>query len=326
MTFLRSRIPGAATISTAVLCALAGCSGATANTSRTALEQANITVGVFPTVDSAGLFIAQMNGYFAQRGLHVTFKDEPTSQDAVNDQIAGKVDISSADYVTYIDNELDGKASLRIIAGASLMQAGELQLLVPGKSRIRTIRELAGKSIGVAAPGDIATLLVDELLVENGVSPGQVTFVPGTDLPDAPSDLSRGEFDAAPVPEPYVTDGEEAYGVQELADMDQGATENFPLQGYAVTSVWARENPGTLDAFVQALIQGQELADTDRTAVEKAAETYLDVKPETAALISLPDYPLSVTASELDRVEQAMANFGLLPKDGRRFSASAMLG
>lgn len=325
MTFRGIRRPAAAAVPVVVLVALAaGCSTAGADTPP--LQTTDIRVGVFPTIDSAGLFIAQQDGFFAKHGLHVTFKFEQSSQDAVNDQVSQKVDISSADYVTYIDNELSGTAHLRIVAGASLMQARELQLLVPKGSPITSISELAGKTIGVAARGDIATLLVDELLSENNVSPGDVTFKPGTALPDAPADLASGEFAAAPVPEPFATKGEEKYGVQELADMDQGATQNFPLQGYAVTDAWAQQNPGTLRAFVAALEQGQEVADTDRTAVEHAAETFLQVNPETAALISLPDYPLSVTALELDRVEDAMAEFGLLPEKAKKFNASAMLG
>lgn len=327
MTSRKFRSPAAAAASVVALVALAaGCSSTGPGAGTPALQKTSITVGVFPTIDSAGLFVAQMEGYFKARGLNVTLKFEPTSQDAVNDQRAGRIDISSADYVTYINNDVRDNAHLRIIAGASLLKSGELQLLVPAHSQISTIGELAGKTIGVAAPGDIATLLIDELLSENGVPPGRVVYKPGTVLQDAPEDLSKGDFAAAPVPEPFASNGEELYGVQELADLDQGATENFPLQGYAVSDTWAQQNPGTLDAFVAALTQGQQLADADRSVVEKAAEKFLNVPARTAALISLPDFPLSVTSGELERIVHAMAQFGLLPKNDASFNVSSMLG
>ena len=62
-------------------------------------------------------------------------------------------------------------------------------------------------------------------------------------------------------------------GAVKLADLNQGATEQFPIQGYVVTKSWAGHNPGTLRAFITALAQGQEIADTSRRAVEQAMET-----------------------------------------------------
>ena len=55
--------------------------------------------------------------------------------------------------------------------------------------------------------------------------------------------------------------------MQELADLDQGSTQDFPIQGYAVTADWAKKYPNTLKAFTTALSQGQQIADTDRAAV-----------------------------------------------------------
>ena len=78
-------------------------------------------------------------------------------------------------------------------------------------------------------------------------------------------------------PEPFVSGGEAAAGLEELADLDQGATQDFPIQGYAVTADWAKKYPNTLKAFTTALSQGQQLADTDRAAVEEALEKYLGI-------------------------------------------------
>ena len=44
------------------------------------------------------------------------------------------------------------------------------------------------------------------------------------------------------------------------------------MQGCAVTRQWAAVHPGALAAFRAAFEQGQEIADTDRTAVEQAME------------------------------------------------------
>ena len=157
-----------------------------------AVEKADITVGDFPTIDSAGLYIAEMDGLFARQGLDVTIRFASTSQEAVAGQEKGAYDISSADYVTYIDNELKNRDRLKIIAEASVLQANELELIVAPHSTISRVAQLRGKTISVTAPGDIATQLVDSLLSENGISARQVRFKVGVSLPTAGEGLFKG--------------------------------------------------------------------------------------------------------------------------------------
>lgn len=52
--------------SAAIMKLAAGCSGGSA------LEKSSIVVDAFPSIDSAGLYIAQEEGLFAAQGLHVT--------------------------------------------------------------------------------------------------------------------------------------------------------------------------------------------------------------------------------------------------------------
>jgi NitT/TauT family transport system substrate-binding protein len=81
-----------------------------------------------------------------------------------------------------------------------------------------------------------------------------------------------------------------------------------------------------LKAFTTALSQGQEIADTDRAAVEKAVEQYLGIKPSVAAFISLPTFPLGVDAVRLQRVVSAMVRFKLLPPQDGSFKITSMIG
>jgi NitT/TauT family transport system substrate-binding protein len=117
-----------------------------------------------------------------------------------------------------------------------------------------------------------------------------------------------------------------ATGIEELADLDQGSTSDFPIQGYAVTAAWARKYPNTLKAFTTALSQGQRIADTNRAAVETAVEHYLGINLQTAAFISLPAFPLGVDAVRLQRVVNAMVRFKLLPSSDRPFKITTMTG
>jgi NitT/TauT family transport system substrate-binding protein len=309
----------------------AGCSsGSSGGAATLKLEKTDIVVDAFPAIDSAGLYIAQMDGLFAAQGLHVTIVPSetppPTTQSLIDKQLQGAYDITAGDYVTYIDNELAGTAHLRIVAESSFLQPNVLTLLVKSGSSISSIEQLKSKVVSVNAPNDIGTLLVDSLLVEHGISPIEVRFNSNVPFPNVAKELTTNSISAAFTPEPFVSLAEEGAGVKELADLDQGSTQDFPIQGYAVTQAWADKYPNTLKAFNLALSQGQEIADTNRAAVETAIERYLDIPKETAAVISLPTFPLGVDAARLQRVVSAMLRFGLLPPKEASFKVTSMIG
>jgi len=315
----------------AVTMLAAGCSSGSGNgAARLPLEKTSIVVDAFPAIDSAGLYIAQMDGLFAAQGLNVKIVPvgniPPSTQDLINGQVKGTYDITAGDYVTYIDNEVHGMARLRIIAEASFLQPNVLTLLVKSGSAINLISQLKGRTVSVNAPDDIGTLLVDSLLVEHGISSNQVHFNSTVPFPAVGPELKSNAISAAFSPEPFVSLDEETLGIQELADLDQGSTQDFPIQGYAVTQAWAQKNPNTLKAFTSALSQGQEIADTNRAAVEKAVEKYLDIAPSVAAFISLPTFPLGVDPVRLQRVVSAMVRFKLLPPQDNSFKVTSMIG
>jgi NitT/TauT family transport system substrate-binding protein len=317
----------------AVTMLAAGCSsGGSGGGAPLKLEKTNIVVDAFPAIDSAGLYIAQTEGLFAAQGLHVTIvptpKIPPSTQDLIDGQEQGKYDITAGDYVTYIDNQLGvggNKANLRIIAEASFLQPNVLTLLVKGGSQISSVGQLRDGTVSVNASNDIGTLLIDSLLVEHGLTPRQVHYT-NVPFPGVASALTtpKSPIVASFAPEPFVSLDEAGAGLQELADLDQGFTQDFPIQGYAVTAAWARKYPNTLTAFTRALSQGQQIADTDRAAVEEAIEQYLNIPKETAAFISLPTFPLGVDAVRLQRVVNAMKRFGLLPQQ-TRFNVTSMI-
>jgi NitT/TauT family transport system substrate-binding protein len=318
----------------AVTMLAAGCTsgGLGGGAPRLNLEKTNI-VDAFPAIDSAGLYIAQDQGLFAAQGLHVTIvpvkTPPPSTQDLVNGQMQGQYDITAGDYVTYIKDQfgyqVSKKADLRIIAESSFLQPNVLTLLTKGGSQISSVSQLRNKVVSVNAPNDIGTLLVNSLLIAHGLTPAEVHYANVPFPAVAPTLTNPNSFVSASfAPEPFVSFGEAQAGLQELADLDQGATQDFPIQGYAVTAQWAKKYPNTLKAFTTALSQGQQIADTDRAAVEVAIEKYLGITKEAAAFISLPAFPLGVDAVRLQRVVNSMIRFGLLPKD-TKFKITSMI-
>src|ERR1700758_5122453 len=189
------------------------------NAATPGIEQPDLNVAVVPAVDSAGFFVALHQGLFAAHGLHVTFVPAVSSETVINaqalDQPLDRVDISCGNYVSYIqaqENYDQGKrssstsdamvaANLDIFAEGSVMETGAQGLYVMPGSRIRTLADLEGKTIGVNAPGNILYLLAASVLADNGLSVSGVHFA-YYPLPTMAAELQAGKIAAAVLPEP----------------------------------------------------------------------------------------------------------------------------
>jgi NitT/TauT family transport system substrate-binding protein len=206
-----------------------------------------------------------------------------------------------------------------------VMEPGAQGLYVMPGSRIRTLAGLEGKIIGVNAPGNILYLLAASVLADHGlsVSGARFAYYP---LPEMAAMLKAGKIAAAVLPEPFASQAEQSMGVTVLADLDQGATAAFPVQGCAVTRQWAALHPMTLAAFRAAFEQGQQIADTDRAAVEQAMEALpapLGLSRLTAAVMALDDYPVGpVDPVRIQRVADVMREFLGFPV----FDVRSMIG
>jgi len=203
-------------------------------------------------------------------------------------------------------------ADLDIFAEGSVMETGAQGLYVMPGSHIRTLAGLEGKTIGVNAPGNILYLLAASVLADNGLSVSGVHFA-YYPLPAMAAMLKAGKISAAVLPEPFASQAEQSMGVTLLADLDQGATTAFPVQGCAATRQWAAVHPATLAAFRAAFEQGQEIADSSRTAVEQAMEALpspLGVSRMTAAVMAVDSYPTGpVDTVRIQRVADVMGQF-----------------
>ena len=283
-------------------------------------EVSSVIVNVIPTADAAGVYIAEDDGYFAQQGLNVKIVTNPTGNDAIGDLQNGTAQFVQGTDVTFIQAQdvgsFDSKpANLRIVADTSQLQPGNQGLYVmPG--HYDSLQQLvsAHATVGVPADNVLGRLLISSLLTANGDSVNALKyqiFSPEV-LPVA---LAKGAIAAAYLPEPLGTYSEQGVGAQELADLDQGPTANLPVGMITASASWAQAHPNTVAAFQRALNEGQLVADTNRGAVQDALEKWTpDQSRLIAASIAIDSYPLSMSAAQMQRVPDAMYEYGLLSK------------
>lgn len=291
-------------------------------------EKTTLNVGAVPAMDSAGFFVALHDGLFAREGLHINYTPAVSSETAITQQLKGQLDISAGNYVSYVEYDAQHGSPLEVIAEGSVTKQGAQTIFTMPNSRITSLSGLKGKLVGVNAPGNIDYLLDVSVLRQNGINPKTVKFPAGPiAFPQMGGMLAAGQLAAATLPEPFASQAEQKYGAVPLADLNQGATNNFPIEGYVVTKTWAQQNPNTLKRFLAALEIGQEVSDTDRAAVEQAFESLNgpqngQVTKGIAAVMALDTYPIGIDQTRLQRVADVMYQFGVLKK---KFSVAAML-
>jgi NitT/TauT family transport system substrate-binding protein len=306
---------------------LASCSsggdGSSGVSSGPAPEVSSIVVDAVPTADEAGLYIANQRGYFKQQGLSIKIVPILGGEPGMADLQTGKAQIIVGNYVSFILAQIHhtykGKPlDLRIIADGSHMQQGNQAIYVMPDSRFKTVADLTKfhAKVGINTPNNVGEVLFGSLFKENGLNLADINKV-YEPFPLMIAGLATGKLDAAWLPEPFGTIAQETIGAVTLDDFNQGSLQNFPIGAYIGTRQWVQSHPNTVAAFLRALQEGQQVADTDRAAVESALmdkgnlTAAFAATPLQAATMTLDTYPLGMDVPSMQRVSDAMFEFGL---------------
>jgi NitT/TauT family transport system substrate-binding protein len=296
-------------------------------------EQSTIVIDAVPTADAAGLYIAEDNGYFAKQGLTVKIVPINGGEYGMGDLQTGKAQLIEGNYVSFILAQIAGTfaapnpanpaqheparpINMRLIADASQMQAGNQALYVLPSSPYKTVQDLVKHhvAVGVNTLHNIGSVLLGSLLASEGYQVSALTQSPQI-LPLMPSLLAQHKISAVWLPEPFGTEAQQQYGAVQLADFNQGSLQNFPIGTIAGSDSWVQQHPSTIGAFLRAYNEGQQVADTDRAAVEAALVKHVpQLTKEIAATMTLDTYPLVMDVPVMQRVPDAMYEFGLTSK------------
>jgi NitT/TauT family transport system substrate-binding protein len=257
-----------------------------------------------------------------------------------------KVQLVEGNYVSFVLAQIAGKFAapdptktnpgntlplrpidLRIIANSSQMQPGNQALYVMPNSRYKTVADLAKyhATIGINSPNNIAQVLLGSLFAGDGLNLKSIHQIVQPVFPNMPGDLANHTIDAAWLPEPFGTIAQQDFGAVQLADFDQGAIQNFPIGAIVGNEQWVQTHPNTVAAFLRAYDEGQQIADTDRAATEQALVINTHVSKLIAATMTLDNYPLVMDVPVMQRVANAMFEFGVTPNLKQPYDIADMI-
>ncbi|WP_326636757.1 ABC transporter substrate-binding protein [Streptosporangium sp. NBC_01755] len=274
------------------------------------LEKTQIKIGALPIPDSAALYIAKDKGYFKAEGLTVNIEPVVGGAQAQQALVGGSLDATQTNYVSAFLAVAAGN-KMQIISDLYQASPNSFNIMVPKDSSIKTPADLKGKKIAVNSLKNIGTLAVTTVLKTHGLTENDVQFLEFP-FPEMGAQLANKVVDAAWMTEPALTAVQKNLGAQKLADTMVDSTADFPIAGVIVMESFATENPKTVAAFQRAIAKAQQIAATDRKAVEQILPTYTKIDAATAAVITLGSFPTSLDETRLQRVADLMVEQGYL--------------
>jgi NitT/TauT family transport system substrate-binding protein len=305
------RVLAAVTVA-AIAVTAAACGGGPGHPARpVGPEKPDLVVAVVPAEANAGLYIAQAEGLFTKVGLHVTIKPVVSAAAVIPSMLRGTVDVNGGGYVSYIAADATGTAKMRILAAGFALGPHVNEIITAAKAPIRTLGGLKGKTIAVNQLGAVGADLVYSALASYGITPAQVHLI-ALAFPKMPAELAAGKIAAAYETEPFVTEAVQRYGVQELADMDSGSTQDFPLTGYAALASWVARYPRTAAAFTKAIEQANAIASTNLAVLQQVLARDLRLSSNIAGVMATGTFPTSANPVQIQRAADLMLQYGQL--------------
>ena len=234
-------------------------------TSGVAAAQTKITIAVgggaclcyLPTV------LAKQLGEYDKAGLAVELVDLKGGSDALKAVLGGSADVVSG-YFDHCVNLAAKKQELQSFVVYDRYPGLVLVVSPSHNAEIKSIKDLAGKKVGVSAPGSSTDFFLKFLLKKNGVDASGVAVI-GVGLgATAVAAMQQGQIDAAVMLDPAVTVLQSGY--PDLRILSDTRTEkdnqavfggDYPGGALYSTTAWVgsheKEVQGLTDAIVNTL-------------------------------------------------------------------------
>jgi NitT/TauT family transport system substrate-binding protein len=146
-------------------------------------QTAQVTVGIARTATDVGWFIADKKGYFRQEGIEVKLIPFNSAAQMIVPLGAGQLDVGGGTVAAGLYNAIGRGIDLKIVADkGSVAEQYEYSMLLVRKDladsgRYKTLRDLRGMKIAVAAQGAGSESSMNEALKKGGLSYGDVEVV-----------------------------------------------------------------------------------------------------------------------------------------------------
>lgn len=272
---LISRLTIVALVLSTILIITTGCgkNQEAEKTSDNIKEKTVIRVGYFPNITHAQALVGISDGTFKNalgNDVQIEERNFNAGPAEIEALLAGEIDLGYIGPVPAINGYVKSKGGLRVVAGA--VDAGAV--FVAGKgSNIKSVKDLDGKKVAIPQLGNTQDISLRNLLnqanLKDAAKGGTVTVIPAEN-PDILTLISKGDIDAALVPEPWGSRIVKQAGARVVLDYQDVWRDGKYTTAVIITSKkFLDEHPDLVEKWLTAHVDITEYIKKDQLASQK---------------------------------------------------------
>lgn len=216
-----------------------------------------ISFGSVPNVLATLVIVARDQGFFAQEGLVIAFRDYPSGKRAfVDGFLTGEIDVLTSSGVPIVINSFE-RQDYSIVA--TVGQSDDVARIIARRDRgIRQPEDLRGKKVATQF-GSAVHFFLDLFLADNGLSIDDIELV-DMEAEKLPGALASGEIDAFCMREPFVEQAEELLGANAVLFAESGLF--LKTHNLVVRNSLIRDKPETVKRMLKALLKAEQFVES----------------------------------------------------------------
>jgi NitT/TauT family transport system substrate-binding protein len=273
-------------------------------------QSLRLKVGVLPIVDALPMYVAEQEGYFADRKLEVELVLFQSALERDAALVAGQIDGELNDPISAaLLNKDGGNARIVRLAYRGNESMPMMVVLASPNSTINSPAELKGVEVGISK-NSIIEYATERLLQSAGLPAAEIKTTEVTKIPVRTEMLAKGQIQAATLPEPLASLAAQQ-GARVVIDDSKTGT------GKSVITFSHQAVTGQAEAIRRFLAAYEEGVQT----LAQAPNDYLDLMVDKAkvpdilrATFKVPSFPEGQlpTREDMDDVTKWMVEKGLL--------------
>lgn len=284
--------------------------------------QTTIRVASNASDDVTPLLYAKKTGMFAAAGLDVELTRMNSGAAVSAGVLGGSIDIGKSSVVTLIAAHARGLPIEIVAPGALWISTAPIAgLLVKKDGPVMSARDLVGKTVVVAALGDLNDISTRAWVDQNGGDSRAVHFleVPGS---AALAALVAGRVDGVNIGNPEFSTMLSSGQVRLLGHPDDAIAKRFLVSAYFASSTYVAQNATAVTNFARVLRAAASYTNTHPAETLPITAEFWGIEPAVLASMARDTIGLSVDPREIQPLIDTTVKYAEI---GLTFDAREMI-
>jgi NitT/TauT family transport system substrate-binding protein len=272
-----------------------------------------VKVGTLPIANAAPMYLGMKKGFFKAEKLTIEPQVGEGGATIIPTLINGDAQFGFVGVIPAI-TAVAKKVPIKIVTSsddAAATEKKDWQTLVVAKgSPIKSVKDLAGKTVAVNALRGLAEVVISRSLEKQGVDYKSVKMLE-VPFPEMPAALEAKRVDAALLTEPFLS-AVLAEGGTQIDAPSVETLPNFPNGVYVASEPYIAENGDVVDRFARAMNKSLEYAQAHPDEVRSTIPTFTMVPKAAAAKLRLPVFDSEIDEKGIELEARLTEKYGII--------------